>query len=96
MDGGEKFLSGGMRMRRFLKRAAVLPALALTVALALPVAASAQDLVPVGRTVGIEAQTDGLLVASLSKVDTANGESAPAADAGVMPGDIIEAQFARD
>ena len=89
MDGGEKFLSGGMRMRRFLKRAAVLPALALTVALALPVAASAQDLVPVGRTVGIEAQTDGLLVASLSKVDTANGESAPAADAGVMPGDII-------
>ncbi len=89
MDGGEKFLSGGMRMRRFLKRAAVLPALALAVALALPVAASAQDLVPVGRTVGIEAQTDGLLVASLSKVDTANGESAPAADAGVMPGDII-------
>ncbi len=76
-------------MRRILKRTAVLMALALAFMLSLPVAASAQDLVPVGRTVGIEAQTDGLLVVSLSKVQTASGEAAPAADAGVLPGDII-------
>ena len=61
-------------MKKFVRRAAVLPALALALALALPVAASAQDLVPVGRAVGIEAETDGLLVASLSKVQTESGK----------------------
>lgn len=76
-------------MKKFVRRAAVLPALALALALALPVAASAQDLVPVGRAVGIEAETDGLLVASLSKVQTESGEASPAADAGILPGDII-------
>lgn len=70
----------------------ILPALAsaaLAVTLALPVGALAQELVPVGETVGIEAETDGLLVASLSKVQTASGEASPAADGGVLPGDII-------
>ena len=70
----------------------LLPALAsaaLAVTLALPVGALAQELVPVGETVGIEAETDGLLVASLSKVQTASGEASPAADGGVLPGDII-------
>ena len=62
---------------------------ALMLALALPLAAFAQELVPVGETVGIEAATDGLLVASLSKVETAAGEASPAADAGILPGDII-------
>ena len=38
---------------------------------------------------GIEAETAGLLVASLAKVQTASGEASPAADAGVLPGDII-------
>ena len=70
----------------------LLPALAsaaLAMTLALPVGALAQELVPVGETVGIEAETDGLLVASLSKVQTASGEASPAADGGVLPGDII-------
>ncbi len=66
-----------------------LPALALALTLALPAAASADELVPVGRAVGIEAETAGLLVASLAKVQTASGEASPAADAGVLPGDII-------
>lgn len=76
-------------MKKFLKRRVLglLPALAL--AFALPVGALAQDLVPVGEAVGIEAVTDGLLVASLSKVETASGEASPAADAGVLPGDVI-------
>ena len=72
-----------------IRRAVLTPALALAFALALPVFASAQDLVPVGETVGIEAVTDGLLVASLSKVQTASGECCPAADGGILPGDII-------
>ena len=59
--------------------ARAVPVLALAFALTLPVGALAQDLVPVGRAVGIEAETDGLLVASLSKVQTESGEAAPAA-----------------
>ena len=62
---------------------------ALALTLALPVGAWAQELVPVGRAVGIEAATDGLLVASLSRVETSAGEASPAADAGVLPGDVI-------
>lgn len=84
-----KNLSGGMRMFHLARRARALGALALAFALAGPVCASAQDLVPVGETVGIEAATDGLLVASLSKVETAVGECCPSADAGILPGDII-------
>ena len=76
-------------MEKYVKRAAAAPVLALAFALALPVFASAQDLVPIGETVGIEAVTDGLLVASLSKVETPEGEVCPAADGGILPGDII-------
>ena len=76
-------------MFHLARRARALGALALAFALAGPVCASAQDLVPVGETVGIEAATDGLLVASLSKVETAVGECCPSADAGILPGDII-------
>ena len=39
--------------------------------LATPVAAWAQELVPVGRAVGIEMSCDGILVAGLAKVSTA-------------------------
>ena len=56
---------------------------------AVPVGAWAQELVPVGRAVGIEMSCDGILVAGLAKVSTAGGETAPAADAGILPGDII-------
>ena len=38
---------------------------------------------------GIEAQTAGLLVVSLSEVETAEGKVSPAADCGIQPGDII-------
>lgn len=48
-----------------------------------------RELVPVGQTVGIEASTEGLLVVSLSEVETAEGKVSPAADGGIQPGDII-------
>ena len=56
---------------------------------ALPAAAFAQELIPVGQTVGIEMHTDGVLVAGLSGVTTGSGDVTPAADAGIQPGDII-------
>ncbi len=56
---------------------------------AAPLGAFALDLVPVGKAVGIEMRTQGVLVAALSTVETAEGQAKPAADAGVMPGDII-------
>lgn len=59
--------------------------------LSAPVFAFAQELVPVGQAVGIEMSCDGILVAGLAKVATAQGEASPASDAGIMPGDIIVA-----
>ena len=63
---------------------------ALAAAAALTLGASAAELVPVGEAVGIEVQTEGMLVAGLTAVETAGGEElCPAADCGVEPGDII-------
>ncbi len=78
-----------MKKLPIMRAARGFAALALALAMASPVAAMAQELVPVGRAVGIEAVTDGLLVASLSRVKTAEGERSPAADAGVLPGDLL-------
>lgn len=75
------------------KRLCPTAALAMLLTLALlavpALADGARALVPVGRTVGIEAQTAGLLVVSLSEVETAEGKVSPAADCGIQPGDII-------
>ncbi len=66
--------------------AAVLTAALATTALA--TGAWAKELIPVGRAVGIEMTTDGMLVASLSKVGGGE-ERSPAGEAGIQPGDII-------
>ncbi len=76
------------KKNRIGRMAGALAAAALFL-LATPVAAWAQELVPVGRAVGIEMSCDGILVAGLAKVSTAQGEATPAADAGILPGDII-------
>ncbi|MBQ4651504.1 MAG: SpoIVB peptidase [Oscillospiraceae bacterium] len=52
-------------------------------------AAFAQELVVGGQPVGIKISTDGILVAGVSTVETAEGPSSPAADAGICEGDII-------
>lgn len=51
--------------------------LAVSVLMAPALAEGTRTLVPVGRTVGIEAQTEGLLVVSLSEVETAEGKVSP-------------------
>lgn len=47
------------------------------------------SVIPLGSTFGIKLFTDGVIVASLSEVYTANGLSCPAASAGIRPGDYV-------
>lgn len=77
------------KTRRIYPRAALSLLLALSVLAAPALAEGTRELVPVGRTVGIEASTDGLLVVSLSEVETAEGKVSPAAEGGIQPGDMI-------
>lgn len=51
--------------------------------------AAERVLVPMGRTVGIQMNTDGVLVVGLAEVETSKGCISPAKDAGMIPGDII-------
>ena len=65
---------------------------AAAVVLWLPAGAAAANLtevVPIGRTAGIQIDTDGLLIESVDTVMTAVGEVAPAKQAGFRPGDIL-------
>ena len=57
-----------------------------------PLRAQAADtLIPMGCAVGIELETDGVMVAGFSEVQTEYGARSPAAEAGVMAGDVITA-----
>ena len=71
----------------FLRRFAVTAA--VTLALCVGVSAQAASLVPLGRAVGIQMTTAGMLVADLAEVDTPGGKATPAKDAGLLPGDVI-------
>lgn len=51
--------------------------------------AFALELIPVGRTVGVKMQADGVIIASVESVSSDGGESQPAADAGLQAGDVI-------
>ncbi len=62
---------------------------ALMLTAALPVAASAQELVLGGQPVGIELQTDGVVVAGFAEVETETGVCSPAKEAGLREGDRI-------
>lgn len=58
----------------------------------LPLQALAVDtLVPMGCAVGIELETDGVMVAGFSEIETENGVRSPAAEAGMKAGDVITA-----
>ncbi len=46
-------------------------------------------LIPVGRAVGIQMSSQGLLVENVCPVDTPNGQQTPAQKAGIKAGDII-------
>jgi len=55
----------------------------------LTVPAFAQELIVGGQAVGIQISTEGVLVAGLSEVETAEGAFSPAAEAGLKEGDLI-------
>ena len=61
--------------------------LALLCGLTLP--AYAQELLVGGQAVGIQISTEGVLVAGLCPVETAEGALCPAEDAGIREGDLI-------
>lgn len=48
-----------------------------------------QNLIPVGRTVGIELKSDGVMIVGLGEVQTQQGKLAPGINAGLLPGDVI-------
>lgn len=52
-------------------------------------AALADSLVPGGQALGITMEIDGVMVAEVVPVSTVEGEKSPAADAGLLKGDII-------
>ncbi len=53
-------------------------------------AAQLAQVIPIGRTAGIQMQADGLLVESVEAVSTAAGMANPAKQAGFQPGDIVQ------
>ena len=78
----------GMRYRR------AAAALLLTICLlSEPVFADNDQirLVPAGETIGIHVDADGLLVVGISEVETENGRSSPAWEAGIRIGDLLVA-----
>ena len=74
-----------------MKRSGTLLLCFLLIGGVLSPAASAQELTVGGQAVGIEIEAAGVLVAGVSRVQTAEGERSPAADAGVEAGDFITA-----
>ncbi len=76
-------------MKIFIK---ILPAFLLTTALfptASALALEASELVPIGETVGIEIQMNGVLVADTNEIETTEGKKSPARSAGLCSGDLI-------
>lgn len=52
--------------------------------------AAEKELVPMGCTVGIQMNMEGVLVVGLSDIQTADGEQSPSRHAGIVPGDVIK------
>jgi len=48
------------------------------------------ELIPSGMMVGISVKSDGVMVVSLGEVETKSGKVSPAAEAGILTGDIIK------
>lgn len=73
---------------KFFKRTAA--AILCFVLFAGSVEAAETTLIPLGRAVGIEMQADGVIITTITKVQTPQGEAEPAAEAGLKAGDVIQ------
>lgn len=78
-----------MAIKKLIAKGSAAGLIALIFVSTAGLAAFARPLVPVGRAVGIEMSTRGVLVASLSEVEAGGTKTAPASDAGIVPGDVI-------
>ena len=76
---------------RWLRRCSAAAAVWLVTAVCTVTAFAAGSLIPVGETVGIQIKMDGVLVAGVTDVQTADGTASPARDAGLKTGDVIVA-----
>jgi len=69
---------------------AVLFSLVICFMLSFPASAlEADELVPIGKAVGIDIKTDGVVIVGLSELEGKDGKVSPAASAGLKVGDII-------
>ena len=76
-------------MRTGILKRAVSTAAVFVLLAACSGAALALELIPGGTAVGIEMETDGILITGLNQIETDDGVQTPAADAGLLPGDVI-------
>ena len=72
-----------------MKKTIITALCGLSIMLALPATAWAQELVVGGEAVGIQIKTEGVLVADLSEVEAKDGSFCPAKEAGIEKGDFI-------
>ena len=80
----------GMKKRIFniITSAAVAAVLVLNVPGAVAAAGSEHCVVPMGDVVGINIKSDGVIVTNVVAIETESGSVSPAADAGMLPGDV--------
>ena len=52
-------------------------------------AAKIAEVIPIGHTVGIKMQAEGVLIVQLTEVQGADGTRSPAKEAGVQEGDVL-------
>ena len=52
-------------------------------------AAKIAEVIPIGHTVGIKMQAEGVLIVKLTEVQGAEGTRSPAKEAGVQEGDVL-------
>ena len=74
-----------------MKKSAISALLCLTLLASAPAAAWAQELAVGGQIVGIQLRTEGVLVAGVGPVATAEGSRSPAEEAGIREGDFVTA-----
>lgn len=78
-----------MKLKKEIKKySALTVAILLLATVPLGAHASGTELVPMGNTIGILMNTDGVMVAGLSATNSGTAPS-PAAKAGILPGDLI-------
>lgn len=59
-------------------------------------ALTAEELIPVGHTIGIKLFAEGVVVIGLAEVETGSGVLTPGADCGLQVGDVIESANGKD